>query len=383
MKKLRVNSIFTALVLLMALVSCQKEKITSMTDIPSANQANGIYILNNGAAGNNNSSLTFYNFTSKALIPDQYSVANGMQIVGNANDIAIYGSKMYIVITDSSVVDVVDPKTSKLIKQVSFASPSGPPLYMPGKQPTSIVFYEGNAFVECKDATIAEIDTVTLTITKNIDLGFSDNWPGSRIVVANDKLYIPNSGIYCNSIVVVDLTTLTEIRKIIVIPEPVGLAADAYGHIYVMSPFDDDFIYPYPVPPNYPVFNFAGGMTVIDSKTDRVISNSQKQPPINLPYVPITVQGDSVYYATDQNEIAVYNAKTQTPVSASFVTDGTAFTYPTSIAVNPATGEVFVGDYKGNGNSEAGAVYAFDKTGKLEYTLPTGTNPVRIAFINN
>jgi hypothetical protein len=382
MKQLPFDSIITALVLLTALPSCQKEKITSKTDNPTANPANGIYILNDGTTGNNNSALTYYNFASKALIPDQYSVANGMQMVGNGNDIAIYGSKMYIVITDSSVVDVVDPKTSKLIKQVSFASPAGPPLYMPGKQPTSVVFYEGNAFVECKDAAIVEMDTTTLTITKNIDLGFSDNWSDARIVIANNKLYIPNSGIYCNTIVVVDLTTLTEIKKIIVIPEPVGLAADAYGHIYVMSPFDDDFVYPSPIPPNYPVFNYAGGMTVIDSKTDSVIFNSQKQIPINLPNVPITVQGDLVYYATNQNKIAVYNAKTQTPVSPSFVTDGTTFTFPTSIVVNPATGEVFIGDYEG-GNSGAGAVYVFDKTGKLEYTLTVGKNPVRIALLNN
>src|SRR5260221_6607308 len=100
----------------------------SKTDAPTANLGNGIYILNQGdGAGSSikyNSTLTLYNYSTKALIPDQYKVANGTQIGAIGNDMEIYGSKMYIVATISGVVDILDPKTSKLIKQDSLLIPN-------------------------------------------------------------------------------------------------------------------------------------------------------------------------------------------------------------------------------------------------------------------
>ena len=104
MKQLPFNSIFTAVVMLTVLPSCQKEKITSKTDIPTANPGNGIYILNAGDAnlGSAGGTLTYYNFASKVIVADQYNVANGTQLGCSGNDIEIYGSKMYIAITPLS-----------------------------------------------------------------------------------------------------------------------------------------------------------------------------------------------------------------------------------------------------------------------------------------
>src|SRR5258708_39980473 len=95
--------------------------ITPITNIDGP--GSGIFILNQGSGFGGsigyNSSLTFYNQVTKALIADEYSVANAMGIGAIGNDMAIYGSKMYIVATISSVVDIVDPGTARLIKQDS------------------------------------------------------------------------------------------------------------------------------------------------------------------------------------------------------------------------------------------------------------------------
>jgi hypothetical protein len=97
-------------------------------------------------------------------------------------------------------------------------------------------------------------------------------------------------------------------------------------------------------------------------------------------YAPITIQGDSLYIITGNKNIAIYNAKAQTKISDNFITDGTSINNPFAITINPASGEVFIGDAKDFISN--GSVYTFDKTGKLEYTLAAGINPGKIVLFN-
>jgi hypothetical protein len=359
-KKMKKLKPFLFLIVL-ALASCHKDKIAPKTNTSTiaANQANGLYILNAGntSISNAGGTLTYYSFASKAIVPDQYSATNGTQLNLSGHDLEIYGSKMYIV---GSGVDVVDPKTSKLISYINFSG-------------GHIAFYKGNALVTGEDSTVAVIDTATLTITNSINIG-----PGSYpegLSVTNDKLYVatPGSDAGTDDVVsVVDLNTLTVIKTVNVIHGPVGMAADADGHIIVLSPFDDDdFANPFP---------FVGGLTLIDSQADMAIFTSQEQSPINnYSNIPITVQGDFAYYFNDSNELIAFNTKTH--AYTAFVTDNTSFISPSCLTVNPVTGEVFVGDSKNTISN--GSLYAFDKTGKLEYTVATGINPVKIVLLGN
>jgi hypothetical protein len=377
MKKSKKPDLIFAFALLTWLTSCHKLPIAPISNTHNT-AGHGIYILNTGnpRISNADGILTYYNFASKAIVPNQYGVANGTQLGFSGYDIEIYGSKMYIVSTSSNVVDIVDRKTSKLIKQVSFVTSNyvnAAPLHMPGKQPKSIAFYNGNAFVSCNDGTVAVMDTTTLAITKNIPLG-TYGFP-QGLVVANGKLYVAAPGYegnVTNTVFTINLTTLTVIKTIAVIPKPESLATDAYGNVYVMSGgnFDDGLI-------------SLGGLTVIDSQADTVKSKIPASPGDTEPggtAIPITVLGDFVYYLRGQsNKIAVYNAKTQTLVSTSFITDGTLLTLPTAIAANPLTGEIYITDAKDFVTT--GSLYAFDKAGKLEYTLTTGIDPVGIAML--
>jgi YVTN family beta-propeller protein len=356
MKISNFNSFFIALAMLTILTSCHKDKLTPKTGNLPVDPVGGIYVLNQGNFNIAPGSLTYYNIALKVLVPDQYSAANGKQ-TNEGNNMAIYGSKMYIV---GSGVDIADPETSRVIKHITF--PGG-----------HIAFYKGDAFVAVDDSTVAVIDTATLTITKRINIG-NYSYPAG-LAVANGKLYVAVPGLpdgTDNIVSVIDLSTLTEIKTIDVIHGPIGMAADANGHIIILSPFDDDdFASP---------FQFAGGLTVIDSQSDRVTFTSQTQPPINnYSNIPITVLGDFAYYFNASNLLIAFNTKTY--ASTAFVTDHTSFTSPSCLAVNPATGEVFVGDAKNTASN--GLLYAFDKNGKLEYTITTGINPVQIVLLSH
>lgn len=354
MKKIKLNYLFIALAVTVGLTSCHKDKQVQRSDKPTAERA-GLYILNQGGFGDNNSTLTFYNYATKQLTPDFFSTANAGAKLGDVgNDVGIYGSKMYIIVNNSNIIYIVNAKTGKLIKSDS--------LY----QCRSVVFYKNNAFITSYDNVVAVMDTNTLTINKSIPVGRNPE----QMTIANNKLYVANSGgasgNFDKTVSVIDLNSLTVTNTINVITNPTNMVSDNYGNIYVLSLGD------YSTKPTG-----VGGLTIIDSKTDVVKS----KPPVSVGYnIPIARGGDSVYYVTAGNKVAVYNAKTQTLVTPSFISDGTSITTPFAITTDPVSGEVFITDaldYASNG-----ILYAFDKTGKKEYQITTGIIPGRVILVN-
>jgi YVTN family beta-propeller protein len=354
MKQIKLNYILIALAFATSLASCRKDKTNPAPETPTAERA-GIYILNQGGFLKSNSTLTYYDYTSKTLTADIFSVANTTTLGDVGNDLGIYGSKMYIVVNNSNLIYITNSKTSKVIKQITLT------------QPRSVVFYKANAFVTSYNGTVSVIDTANLTITKTITVGSSPE----QMAVVNGKLYVANSGgldypNVANTVSVVDLTTLAETKKVTVIDNPTSVTADSFGNVYILS---------------FGIVtktkNVNPGLTIINSATDVVKSQAS----LSLGYnIPIYAQGDFVYYATADNKIAVYNGKTQTLSSANYITDGTALDMPFSISGDPQTGEIFVGtapSYSANGS-----LVAFDKTGKKEYAIATGIIPGKIVLVN-
>ena len=351
MKHIKFNYLFTAIALTTIFASCHKDKVNPISTTPVVTRA-GLYVLNQGIFGDNNSTLTFYNYATKQLTPDFYSSVNGGKLGDTGNDIEIYGSKMYIVVNNSSQLDILNAKTGKLLKQITI------------NQCRDVVFYKGNAFVTSYDGYVGLVDTASLTLGQKITVGRNPE----QMVVVGTKMYVANSGGLSfgnpdNTVSVIDLTTLTESKKVTVIADPVSLAADTFGNVYVLSLGDFASIQP--------------GMTIIDDVADVVKS----QPTVNLGFnIPIISLGDFIYYVTADNKIAVYNAKTQTAASANFITDGTAITTPFSLAADPISGEIFIGDAKDYASN--GTLFVFDKTGKLEYSITTGISPGKVALVN-
>jgi YVTN family beta-propeller protein len=347
MKQLKINFLLAALALVATITSCHKDKVEPDTTIPGS-QRIGLYVVSQGGFFANNSTLTYYDYATKNLVPDQFFTANASKLGDTGNDAGIYGSKMFVVVNNSNKVTIVNSSNAKLIKQITL------------NQPRSVVFYKNNAFVTSYSNTVSVIDTTSLTITKTINVGRGPE----QMVIVSGKLYVANSGgldpTFDKTVSVIDLASLTETKKITVITNPVTITADANGNVYVLSLGDYGTI--------------QAGMTIIDSTTDAVKSQTN----LNLGYnIPIASYGDYVYYPTVDNKIAVYNVKTLS-TTPNFITDGTTIVSPYAITVDSGTGEVFIADAKDY--SSNGVVYAFDKTGKKEYSITAGINPGRITL---
>jgi YVTN family beta-propeller protein len=357
MKSIQLSYLLGSIALLTAITSCHKDKIVNNQATPTAQRA-GIYILDQGYSSQL-SALTYYDYTTKTLTPDIFSLVNGRSLGNTANDVEIYGSKMYIAVDKSGTVEVLNAKTAKSIKQVKFLNSDKDST---SKEPRSIAFYNGNAYISLYNGTVAVMDTITYTVSKYIPVG---NDP-EQLAVANGKLYVANSGglnypAVDSTVSVINLSTSTVTKTITVGPDPYAVSVDSYGNVYVAA---------------YGVFGTSNAsLTIINSSTDAVTSR-------NNSYTggPFAINGNNAFYIDGDGTIKIFNVKTFTSTTTNFISDGTTFVAPFAIATDPLSGEVFVTDAKNY--SSNGLIYAFDKTGKKEYSLTTGINPGSIVLVN-
>ncbi len=350
MKQIKHSYLLITLAIASVLASCSKNDpvLTAPTQ--------GVYVLNQGNIGKSNSTLTYYDYVTKTASPDIFQSANGKKIGDTGNDIGIYGSKMYLVVNYSNLLTIADAKNAVAIKSISI------PL------PRFVVFYQKNAFVTSYNGTVSVIDTASLTITKTINVGRSPE----QMAISNGKLYVVNSGgldypDYDKTVSVIDLTTLTETKKIDVITNPLSIVADNYNNVYVLS-FGNYGLQSPTVDP---------GLTIINTTTDVVRST----PTVSIGYnIPMLAQGDFVYFPTANNNIAMFNTKTQTLEKENFIKDGTIITSPYAIGYDKLTKLIFISDAKDYNSN--GTITGFDASGKNVAAFTTGISPGKIAFIN-
>lgn len=161
-----------------------------------------------------------------------------------------------------------------------------------------------------------------------------------EMVIVGNKLYVANSGgyrvpNYDNTVSVIDLETFKETKKITVAINLHRMRVDQNGLIYVTSRGD--------------YYNVHSNTYVINAKNDLVEGS------LNFPASELYLCGDSLYsYSTEYSKITskwtvnytIYDTKAKRIVSRNFIKDGTekSIVTPYALAVNPETGEIFVGD---------------------------------------
>jgi hypothetical protein len=369
MKKTLLNYSKTASVILASCISILSSCSKNDTDGDYViTGTSGVYMLCEGLYGQNNSDISYYNINTGITEKNYYKKVNGTDLGETANDLQRYGSKMYCVVTGikgtaQSYVDVMDVATAKTIKRISFNSGNT------GFCPRSIAFYQNKAYVSCYDNKVRRIDTTSLTIDGEVTL--SEGLEG--VAITNGKLYVANSDNYQftntlkNAVSVINLNTFTKVKDITVTHNPLKLAADAVGNVYVISTGDYNTATP--------------SLDVINSSTDtRVKSSNGVDDYSVMSFVNNTgVITTDIY--TPKATVKIIDLTTGQPKSV-FIKDDTSIATFYGLTIDGLNNDVYVGDAN-NYNATTGKAICFGANGKRKFSFETAGLPQHAVFTYN
>lgn len=325
-----------------------------------------LYILSEGLFNLNNSSLVRYSFKKGKLTKNYFKDLNKRGLGDTANDMALYGGKLYIVVNVSSTIEVIDFQTGVSIKQIPMLAENGS-----SRQPRHITFHKDKAYVCSYDGTVARIDTTSLEIDALTKAGRNPE----NICIQNDKLYVSNSGglDYSaglgvdNTVSVIDITSFTEIKKVTVGPNPGCIVPGPDETVYVATHGN----------------NIADGdfhFVKIDCRTDEV-AHIYDEKVMNF-----AISGNIAYlynynYNTESSSIKVFNLKTGQTIRENFITDGTRINTPYGININPYSDNIYITE--AYSYTITGDILCFNLNGQLQFRINrVGLNPNTVVFSN-
>lgn len=364
--------------------SCRKDQMIIPAEYNEVDQMRrpndafyGLYLLNEGNMGSNKASIDYLDFMRGMYIKNIYSERNpnvALELGDVGNDIAIYGSKMYVVVNSSHKVEILDAMTAKRIAKVDITNCR------------YVTFDKGYAYIssyvgpiqqdpKAPRGAIFKLDTASLKVVDNIEVGYQPE----ELAVKNGWLYVANSGgyrapNYDNTVSVINLETFKKIRDV-----PVGinlhrLRKDYLGNLWISS---------------------RGNYNDIPSNLYKVKINSQDPTKFNIDTLNIACSNlalshDKAYViGTEWSDregkniirYALVDVPTGTKIANNFITDGTEdkIKLPYGIIVHPVTGEIFITDAKNYVSS--GNLICYTKEGRKRWSVKTGDIPSAMCFL--
>ena len=279
---------------------------------------------------------------------------NGRGLGDTAQDIIVYGEKMYIAVYGESTIEVTDLR-AKSIKQIRT---EGQPRYM--------VADGGKVYVTYYNGYVARLDTASLEVEATVSVGRNPE----QLAIANNKIYVANSGGmdastsvgYDKTVSVIDIPSFTETKKLDVVLNPGRVQVDDQGYVYVVS------IGNYGDIPNT--------LQRIDSRTDEVSVLEACPNATEMAYLDgVLYTYYSQYDAYWNTTITFTSYNTTTGATESWIKDGTTIAQPYSISAAGINIYVAESDYTNNGD-----VYGFGTDGKLLITTEAGLNPMKVVL---
>ena len=333
-----------------------------------ASSKTGMYILNQGKMGDNNANMGYYDQATSTVTPKIFQSQNdGLKLGETAQDMIVYGSKMYISITGSNRIYVTD-LNCKLLKGtdgketiITLNNSQDIP-----QQPHSLIAYKGNVYATFYGGCVARIDTTSLAIDKQVA---TEAYP-EKMTIVNNNLYVTNRSGYSageesTTISKIDLTAFSSATKITVAYNPTQITSDASGTIYVAGwgQFGDD--------------TKPATFQKIDSETGDVSSIS------NLSVTNMVVKNDKVLLIysdpiTYASSLAYYDITNNKLETQSFVSTEKPLSSAQTITIDPTNSNIYItmSDFM-----TEGSVNIYSASGEFMKSIDTGgINPIGVYF---
>lgn len=338
------------------------------TAVPSPVVALGAYVLNTGNWGGNDASIQYLDFQTGKLSEDLYAAANGEELGDLGQDLCVYGSKIYVTVSGSSKVVIMDRKC-KVLKSIPVATEDGTPV-----EPRYMAACEGKVYFTAYDGTVSRIDTTSMAIDGKLNLIDAGAQTGydhpEAITSANGKLYVNISGYSKGKwLAVVDAASFTKLKDIEVMLNPYTQCITAEdGYVYFVS--NGNYAGSPSLTPDQYIY---GTMQRLDPETDQVeqvcratyIANAGEK--MYILY--------SEYYMPDVARAYVRDLKTGDEQEFMDMAD---LQSANGLAVDPASGDVYVFDVPYGAASD---VHVYGADGTYKRTFEAGMSTSKMVFV--
>lgn len=322
-----------------------------------------MYILSEGLFNQNNSTLARYSFYSSTCTYDYFRLLNQRGLGDTANDMDIYGGKLYVVVNVSSTVEVIDLHSGCSVKQIPLLTENGS-----SRQPRAVAFDADKAYVCSYDGTVVRIDTASLEVDGLVQVGRNPE----DLCVQDGKLYVSNSGGLDwagigvdRTVSVVDLATFLEEKRIEVGPNPGKILAGPEHTVWVVTQGEQVEA------GNYKLVKIDCSAGTVAAVYDEPVMDFAVD--YNIAYL------YNYDYATGQSAFKVFDLETGEVVREQFITDGTSVERPFSIQVNPYSSNVYITE--AYNYQVEGDLLCFSPEGMLMFRLNgVGLNPNTVLF---
>lgn len=325
--------------------------------------ADGFFVVNEGGFGNGNSSLSFYDRKTDVLTNNVFASKNGRPLGDQAQSMAVFEGKGYIVVQNSGKVEVIDAADFSSVKTITEGLES--PRYFIGVSSTK--GYVSDWGADGVTGMIKVINLENLTVTKTVAIGKGPN----RFLKKDNFVYVTNAGGFAkdNTVKVLDINTDAVVKTITVGDNPNSLQVDRDGNIWVASggqlEYNSDWTINETKSSKASLSKIANDAEVLRLTFSKVTYDGLGQ-------LAISPEGDRLYYNFDGAVYAMATTATALPAN-SFIN----VSYY-GLAVDPFNGNV-IGGLAPNFSS-AGKADIYDNTGKLLKSFVVGIAPNSCAF---
>ena len=233
--------------------------LLGFTGLLQAQSLDRLYILNEGAFGNSNASVTLFETADQSVTQNQFAAVNGRPLGDIVAHSEIIDGKLYILVSNSNKIEIVDPHTLASEGVILFEeNEAASPMHFVVVNQT---MYVANLFAN----SITVVDLETIEVTETIEVGMSQE----NITYSNGHLYvvITNFG-DGNTVAVVSVDSHEVVDTIEVHDNPRRILTDSEGLVWVVCTgdlgFDEDWNYD-------PDLETFGEIHIIDPQTNEVV----------------------------------------------------------------------------------------------------------------
>ncbi len=334
---------------------CVRDPAGIEDDIPMA-ASSGIYVLNEGLFGRDNSSLTFYDRASGKVVHHYFQQVNpGLRLGDTANSMAVFGDRAFIVMNGSNSIEIMELQTARSLGRIRLNGNPSP------RQAVILDDTLGYVTALYTDEVI-RFNPRRQTVTGRVKVGPAPE----GMAVAHNYLFVANSGLGdiragepgAGTVSVIDWQQGREVKRLPVLPNCTQVVRGPDGLIYVSGTGS----YTARVPT---------GIAVIDPVQLAVIDTIQID---DHPAEFVLARHGPGYVLTD-SAVVQFDWQTRRVVNARFIPktriDASGWLY--AIALDESRGELLVANARNFTTN--GEVVVYDFSGQEKFRFETRLNP--------